>query len=313
MFKKYGQLFIMLALIVIMSVINDYFFSAENFITITKQTAVVGVLAIGELMVIITGGIDLAIGSTLAFSSVLAAMLMRSGTPVLLGIFAAIAIGLVVGFCNGHLMTTFKLPPFIATLGMSGILRGSVLVITGGTPVSSLPSEITDFFGKGTFLGLPVSFIILLVLMVFFQLLLSKTVFGRNVFALGGNSEATRLADINVGSRVRVIYMLSGMLAGLAGMLLIGRVNTASPTAATGYESSAIAASVIGGASMLGGVGTVWGAVVGAFIMSTLSNGFTHLRLNDFFQQAATGFILILAVYIDSVQRRGGFKVFKKK
>jgi ribose transport system permease protein len=236
-------------------------------------------------------------------------MLMRAGAPVPVCIAAAIAIGMIIGYCNGLLSTTLGLPPFIATLGMTGILRGAVLIITNGTPVSSIPKSVTGFFGRGSFLGLPISFIILLVLMAVFQLVLSKTVFGRNVFALGGNLEATRLAGINVGSRTRMIYMLSGMLAGVAGMLLIGRVNTASPMAATGYELNSIAASVIGGASMLGGVGTVWGAIIGAFIMSILSNGFTHLQLNDFFQQSATGFILILAVYVDTLQRKG----FKKK
>lgn len=313
MLKKYGPLFILAGLVVIMSLASPYFLTMDNLETVAKQTAVIGVLTIGELLVIITGGIDLTVGATLAFSMVISAMALKAGAPILVCVLAALAIGAAVGYVNGFIVTKMKLPPFIATLGMTGILRGASLIITNGLPVSSLPESI-NWFGNGTVLFVSVPILILAVLAVIFQIVLSKTVFGRQVYALGSNNEATRLAGINVGSRTRYIYMLSGMLAAVAGILLMGRLSAAQPTAANGYESNAIAASVIGGASMLGGVGTVWGAIVGAFIMSILTNGFTLLHVNTFFQQSAIGFILIMAVFLDILQRgnRTGFNFFKK-
>ena len=305
MLKKYGPLFILAGLIVIMAIASPYFLTADNLETVAKQTAVIGVLTIGELLVIITGGIDLTVGAVLAFSMVISALMLKAGVPLVVCILAALAIGAAVGYLNGFIVTKMKLPPFIATLGMTGVLRGAALIITDGLPVSSLPESI-NWFGNGTVLFISVPILILAVLAIIFQTVLSKTIFGRQIYALGSNTEATRLAGINVGSRTRCIYLLSGMLAAVAGILLMGRLSAAQPTAATGYESNAIAASVIGGASMLGGVGTVWGAIVGAFIMSILTNGFTLLHVNTFFQQSAIGFILIMAVYLDILQRSSG-------
>lgn len=305
MLKKYGPLFILAGLIVIMAIASPYFLTADNLETVAKQTAVIGVLTIGELLVIITGGIDLTVGAVLAFSMVISALMLKAGVPLVVCILAALAIGAAVGYLNGFIVTKMKLPPFIATLGMTGVLRGAALIITDGLPVSSLPESI-NWFGNGTVLFISVPILILAVLAIIFQIVLSKTIFGRQIYALGSNTEATRLAGINVGSRTRCIYLLSGMLAAVAGILLMGRRSAAQPTAATGYESNAIAASVIGGASMLGGVGTVWGAIVGAFIMSILTNGFTLLHVNTFFQQSAIGFILIMAVYLDILQRSSG-------
>ena len=305
MLKKYGPLFILAGLIVIMAIASPYFLTADNLETVAKQTAVIGVLTIGELLVIITGGIDLTVGAVLAFSMVISALMLKAGVPLVVCILAALAIGAAVGYLNGFIVTKMKLPPFIATLGMTGVLRGAALIITDGLPVSSLPESI-NWFGNGTVLFISVPILILAVLAIIFQIVLSKTIFGRQIYALGSNTEATRLAGINVGSRTRCIYLLSGMLAAVAGILLMGRLSAAQLTAATGYESNAIAASVIGGASMLGGVGTVWGAIVGAFIMSILTNGFTLLHVNTFFQQSAIGFILIMAVYLDILQRSSG-------
>lgn len=305
MLKKYGPLFILAGLIVIMAIASPYFLTADNLETVAKQTAVIGVLTIGELLVIITGGIDLTVGAVLAFSMVISALMLKAGVPLVVCILAALAIGAAVGYLNGFIVTKMKLPPFIATLGMTGVLRGAALIITDGLPVSSLPESI-NWFGNGTVLFISVPILILAVLAIIFQIVLSKTIFGRQIYALGSNTEATRLAGINVGSRTRCIYLLSGMLAAVAGILLMGRLSAGQPTAATGYESNAIAASVIGGASMLGGVGTVWGAIVGAFIMSILTNGFTLLHVNTFFQQSAIGFILIMAVYLDILQRSSG-------
>lgn len=312
MLKKYGPVFILIILIMIMSFANPHFLTADNLETVGRQTAVIGVLSIAQLLVIITGGIDLSVGAILAFSMVISASMLKSGYPIIICILISLAIGAIIGYINGFIVTKMKIQPFIATLGMTGILRGAALIITNGLPVSSLP-EIIDWFGNGSILFIPVPIFILVMLIIIFQIVLSKTVFGRRVYALGSNYEATRLSGINVGSHVRTIYMLSGILSAIAGILLMGRLSAAQPTAAIGYESNAIAASVIGGASMLGGVGTVWGAIVGAFIMSILTNGFTLLHVNTFFQQSAIGFILIIAVYFDILQRNNNkiFSFFK--
>lgn len=314
MFKKYGPLFILLGLVIILSIVSPYFLTADNLTTVAKQTAVIGVLTIGELLVIITGGIDLTVGATLAFSMVISALMMKDGTSIIVCILVAIVVGAIVGYINGFVVTEMKIPAFIATLGMSGVLRGAALIITNGLPVSSLPKEIA-WFGNGTISFIPVPILILAILAVIFQIVLSKTIFGRQTYALGSNMEATRLAGISVERKTKYIYMLSGILAAIAGVLLMGRLTAAQPTAATGYESNAIAASVIGGASMLGGTGTVWGAIVGAFIMTVLTNGFTLLHVNTFFQQSAIGLILILAVYIDTLQRSNNspFKALKQR
>ena len=241
MLKKYGPLFILAGLIVIMAIASPYFLTADNLETVAKQTAVIGVLTIGELLVIITGGIDLTVGAVLAFSMVISALMLKAGVPLVVCILAALAIGAAVGYLNGFIVTKMKLPPFIATLGMTGVLRGAALIITDGLPVSSLPESI-NWFGNGTVLFISVPILILAVLAIIFQIVLSKTIFGRQIYALGSNTEATRLAGINVGSRTRCIYLLSGMLAAVAGILLMGRLSAAQPTAATGYESNAIAA-----------------------------------------------------------------------
>lgn len=314
MFKKYGPLFILLGLVVVLSVVSPYFLSSDNLITIAKQTTVIGILAIGELLTIITGGIDLTVGSTLAFSLVISALMMKAGVSLIICLLIAILVGAVVGYINGFVITGMKIQPFIATLGMSGVLRGAALIITNGLPVSSLPEGV-KLFGNGTIFLISVPILIFAIIAILFEIMLSKTIFGRQIYALGSNREATRLAGINVGRKTRYVYVLSGILAAIAGILLMGRLGAAQPTAATGYESNAIAASVLGGASMMGGMGTVWGAVVGAFIMSVLTNGFTLLHFNTFFQQSAIGFILILAVYIDILQRSNNspFKVLKLK
>lgn len=303
MMKKYGPLFILAGLLVVMSVLSPHFLTVDNMETVAKQTAVIGVLAIAQLLVIITGGIDLTAGATLAFSMVISAMMLKAGAPLPACVVAAMVIGGSVGYVNGFIVTRMGITAFIATLGMQGVLRGASLLITDGLPVSRLPRSVTHWFGTGTLLYVSVPVLVLAVLAVIFHVLMSRTIFGRQVYALGSNSEATRLAGIDVGSRTRMVYLLAGVLSGIAGILLMGRLSAAQPTAAIGYESNAIAASVIGGASMLGGIGTVWGAIIGAFIMGILTNGFTLLRVNSFVQQSAIGLILIMAVYFDILQR----------
>jgi ribose transport system permease protein len=268
------------------------------------QASVNGVLAIGMLIVLIIGGIDLSNGAILALSGIFAAFLMRAGFSIPLALLISTISGLFLGFFNGFLVTKMKLPPFIATIGTTGVFRGIALILTNGLPVSQLPDRLRAI-GQDRLLGIPIPILITLLVAVIFHVILSHTVYGRYLFSIGSNYEATRLSGIRVSKYIIITYMVEGMLAAVAGIILLGRLAVAQPTAATGYESNAIAAAVIGGASFSGGSGSVLGAIVGALIMSILSNGFTLLGFNAFFQQMVIGFVVIFAVYLDIVQRGG--------
>jgi len=301
-FQKYAAIVMLAVVVLVFSIASPYFLTTTNLMNIAIQTSVIGVLTIAQLIVLLTAGIDLSVGAVTAIAGVLAAMMMRS-VPVFVATIGALIIGAVFGYANGLIISKMKVPPFIVTLGMSGMLRGLNLVITNGLPISNLPTSVA-WFGRGKVLGIPVPVFFLIIVTLLFQWILSKTRLGRYTYAIGSNEEATRLSGINTAKYVRIIYMLAGLLSGLAGMILIGRLNSAHPTAAQGYEVNAIAASVIGGASLMGGVGTAYGAIVGAFIMTILNNGLTLLGVSAFYQQIAVGAILIVAVCWDYVQRR---------
>jgi ribose transport system permease protein len=301
-FQKYAAIVMLAVVVLVFSIASPYFLTTTNLMNIAIQTSVIGVLTIAQLIVLLTAGIDLSVGAVTAIAGVLAAMMMRS-VPVFVATIGALIIGAVFGYANGLIISKMKVPPFIVTLGMSGMLRGLNLVITNGLPISNLPTSVA-WYGRGKVLGIPVPVFFLIIVTLLFQWILSKTRLGRYTYAIGSNEEATRLSGINTAKYVRIIYMLAGLLSGLAGMILIGRLNSAHPTAAQGYEVNAIAASVIGGASLMGGVGTAYGAIVGAFIMTILNNGLTLLGVSAFYQQIAVGAILIVAVCWDYVQRR---------
>lgn len=300
--EKYRALLIMIALIAILAILSPFFFTANNLITVALQTAVVGILAIAQLMVIIARGIDLSVGASMALASVIAAMMMTAGVPIAICLLTALVVGAAVGYLNGLIITVMRVPPFIATLGTLGIARGVALVVTDGLPVSFLPQSIS-WFGRGSILGLPVPVVTLILVAIIVHLILSYTRFGLYTYAIGNNLEATRLSGINTNKYTRNIYTAAGLLTGLAGILLVGRLGSAQPTAGVGYELNAIAAAVIGGASLMGGIGTVSGAVIGALIMGILSNGFTLLGISSFYQEIALGVVVILAVYLDFLQR----------
>ena len=271
------------------------------------QASVNGVLAIGMLIVIIIGGIDLSIGANLALSGIVAAYLMRAGVPIVFSLLVSIVIGFLLGFINGFIVTKMKLPPFITTLGTTGIFRGLALIITNGLPLSNLPGELR-VIGQGKIIGVPIPIVITLIMLIIFHIVLNHTTYGRYLFAIGSNYEATRLSGIKVQKFIIITYMIEGSLSAVAGIILLGRLAVAQPTAATGYELNAIAAAVIGGASFSGGSGSAIGAIIGALIMAILSNGFTLLGFNAFFQQMAIGFVVIFAVYADILQRGMGKK-----
>lgn len=302
-FEKMFSLLALVLLSVVLSLLSPYFLTTENLLSIGLQTAIIAIIALGMVFVIISGGIDLSVGSIVALSGIVTAQFLIAGVPLVLSLIAGIAAGGVVGFINGFIIAKGNLPPFIVTLGMMGVARGLSLVLTDGLPISSLPDSFT-FLGNGRLLGIPVPVIILIVATLIATFVLSRTIFGRYVYSIGSNEEAAHLSGINVNINKIMIYAISGLMSGLAGILMAARLVSAQPSAGTGYELDAIAAVVIGGASLVGGVGTVGGTIIGAFIMGVLRNGLNLLDVSPFWQQIAIGIIIVLAVYLDQVRRK---------
>jgi ribose transport system permease protein len=302
----------LIAIIVFFSVASPNFLQFDNFVGILLATAVVGVLALGVTFVIITGGIDLSIGTVMTLSAVITGVLITNmHVPVIVGILGGVATGGLAGLANGTLIARFKIPPFIATLGMLNVAKGLALVISGLTPIyfSSTPEFNEGAMGSvvgGILPGVAIPNIVL----VFFgaalvaSLLLTKTVLGRYTFALGSNEEAARLSGVSVDVWKAAVYVLCGLFAGLAGVLIGARLNSAQPSLGFGYELDAIAAAVIGGTSLAGGEGSILGTVIGAFIISTLTNGLRILSVPQEWQTVVTGGIVIIAVYLDIIRRR---------
>lgn len=302
----------LVVLIIFFSFWSPYFFDFDNFDNILIATSVVAVLALGETFVIVTGGIDLSIGTVMTLSSVMGATAMvRWGLPVPLGMLVGIGTGGLMGLINGVLIAQLKLPPFIATLGMLNVARGLSLVIAGLSPIY-FPTDELHGLVMGSTIGvifpdfhIPNIAIIMLGAAAVAGFILSKTALGRYTYALGSNEEAARLSGISVVKWKIAVYTLCGLFAGLGGVLLAARVNSAQPTLGYGYELDAISAVVIGGTSLAGGVGTILGTVIGAFIVKTLADGLQLVDVPQEWQIVATGVVVILAVYLDIVRRRG--------
>ncbi|MFD1433788.1 ABC transporter permease [Kroppenstedtia eburnea] len=287
----------------VLSVMSPHFPSFQNILSISLQTAIIAILALGQTYVIISAGIDLSVGSVLALSGVISRQLLVEGVPVLPALIIGIVSGGILGLINGLAITKGNLPPFIVTLGMMGVARGIALVLTNGLPVSGLPDAFTRL-GNDRLFYIPIPVLFLIVVAVVGHFVLRRTVFGRYVYAIGSNEEAARLSGIPTALHKTMIYTLCGMFAGLAGVLLSARLISAQPTAGTGYELDAIAAVVIGGASLMGGVGSIGGTVIGAFIMGVLRNGLNLLSVSPFWQQIAIGLVIVLAVYLDQLRRK---------
>ena len=305
----FGALFV---LIIFFSLWSPFFFNFDNFDNILIATSVVAVLALGETFVIVSGGIDLSIGTVMTVSSVMCATAVaRWGMPVPVGMVVGMAMGGLMGLINGVLIARMKLPPFIATLGMLNVARGLSLAVAGLSPIYFPTDEIHGMI-MGSAIGvvlpsfpIPNIAIIMLGAAVLSGLILSKTALGRYTYALGSNEEAARLSGISVVNWKTGVYALCGLFAGLGGVLLAARVNSAQPTLGYGYELDAISAVIIGGTSLSGGVGTILGTVIGAFIVKTLADGLQLVDVPQEWQIVATGVVVILAVYLDMLRRRG--------
>ncbi len=291
--------FVALAIIFsIFSLLSENFITLFNVMGILRQASINAILAIGMTYVIISGGIDLSVGSTISLSGTVAALFMVSlGFGVVPGILAGVLVGLLAGFINGMVITKAGVPPIIATLGMMTIESGVALALTGGYSVSGL-AEGFAWIGRKNIWQIPVPVLIMIALYVIGHILLNKTKFGASVFGVGGNEEAARLAGIS-NQRVKIgVYMLSGIMASIGGLILASRLDSGQPMAGTGMELNAIAAVVIGGASVVGGSGGVVGSLFGALIMSVLSNGFDLIGVGRYYQMIFTGIVLIIAVSI---------------
>ncbi|WP_244271190.1 ABC transporter permease [Thalassospira sp. GB04J01] len=317
--QKFAAVFSLMALIVVFSVTSDAFFSVGNAMTVSLQTTSIALLGIGVTVVILTGGIDLSVGSVLALSGTVAGLLVKDGWPIWAAMSMGVLTGMVCGCINGFVVTRLRLAPFIATLGMMLIARGLALQLTGAAPVSQL-GEAFGVLGNGSlfrtlsvganglpkvlFPGIPYPVLIMIVMAIIVAFILRRLAIGRHIYAVGSNEQASRLAGVNVNSTKMFAYATSGFLAGICGIVLMSRLVTAQPNEGIMYELDAIAAAVIGGTSLMGGVGTISGTMIGAFVISILRNGLNMNGVSSFIQQIIIGCVIIGAVYIDHLRNR---------
>lgn len=314
--RKYMIVFIFLGMCVLLAVFSpdNSFLKPQNLINVVRQISVIGLLALGVMLCIIALGIDLSLGSVLAFSAVVSASLVQQPDwkealypglelPAFVAVLAGLSVGLILGGFNGFLIATFRIPPFIATLGMMTMARGFAYIYSNGRPVSTLREEFL-WIGGGDVFGIPVPIIIFVTVIVLTHLMLNNTRFGRHVYAIGGNEIAARVSGVNIASTKLRIYAFSGLMAGLGGIVITARTQSATPALGLGYELDAIAAAVIGGTSFAGGIGTVWGTVVGALIIGVMNNGLDLLNVSPFYQQVVKGVIIIVAIIIDERKNR---------
>ena len=295
----------LLIMVVVFSSMSNVFLTQQNLINILQQSSINAVIAIGMTLVIISGGIDLSVGPVAALAAVLSAALLVAGYPVPIVILVALAVGLACGFVNGALIAYAGLQPFIVTLGTLSLFRALALLYTGGTPILGLPNEFRQLFSS-SILGLPVPVIVAAVLAVLATILLRKTPLGEYILAVGGNEEAARVSGVPIALTKVITYMISGGLAALAAIILIARLGAAEPTLGNLWELEAIAASAIGGASLMGGKGSIFGTILGAIVLGAMRNGLTLLNVQAFYQLLATGIIIILAMLVDRLARGKG-------
>jgi ribose transport system permease protein len=298
-----GGIIVLLILFGGMTLISDQFLTGDNLANLARQVAIFGIIAIGELLVILTAGIDLSVGSVLGLAGCSTAELLVHGVPIPVAILAGLAVAVACGLVNGVLVAYANLPPFIVTLGMLGIARGVVLVFTNASTIQPLPESFSNL-ANGSILGVPNLLWLFAVIAVATALVLRRTVFGRYIYAIGSNPESARLAGVPVKTVLVSVYAISGLLAGVGGVLFTSRLNAGIPTAGTGYELNAIAACVIGGASLFGAKGGAFGAAAGALIVATLNNGGNLLAINSFYLQIIIGLLILIAVFFDQWRGR---------
>jgi ribose transport system permease protein len=295
----------LIIMVVVFSSMSDVFLTQRNIINILQQSSINACIAVGMTLVIISGGIDLSVGPVAALAAVVSASLLMAGLPVPLVLLSALAVGLACGFVNGALIAYGGLQPFIVTLGTLSLFRALALIYTGGNPVLGLPNEFRRLFAS-EILGLPVPVIVAGVLAIIATIVLKKTPLGEYILAVGGNEEAARVSGVPIALTKVATYMISGGLASLAAIILMARLGAAEPILGNLWELEAIAAAAIGGASLMGGKGSIFGTILGAIVLGAMRNGLTLLNVQAFYQLLATGIIIILAMLVDRLARGKG-------
>lgn len=298
--QKLGPFIGLLLIIVVISVMSPNFLTINNIFNVLRQVSINALIAFGMTFVILTGGIDLSVGSILALTGAVTAGLLASGMDPILAMSLGLLLGAILGAVNGIIIAKGKVAPFIATLATMTIYRGLTLVYTEGKPISGLGDSLSfQLLGKGYFFGIPVPIVTMLLAFGILYFILKKTTFGRRVYAVGGNEEASKLSGIRV-DRIKIyVYALTGFLAALASLILTSRLNSAQPTAGNMFELDAIAAVVLGGTSLTGGRGWIVGTVIGALIIGVLNNGLNLIGVSSFFQQVVKGAVILVAVLLD--------------
>jgi ribose transport system permease protein len=295
--QRFGLVISFLLLCLVLALLSDRFLTMNNAVNVLRQSTINGIIAVGMTFVILTAGIDLSVGATLALSTVVTADLLQRGIPVPLAILAGLGLGAALGLANGLIITKARVPPFVATLGMMTVARGLALTYTQGRPITGLP-EAFRFIGTGSLGPIPMPIIIAGFTFAIGYVLLTRTRVGEYVFALGNNPVAARFAGIATDRYTTFVYSLSGLLAALAGMILVARLNSAQPTAGIGYEFDAIAAVVVGGTSFAGGEGGLGGTLLGVLVIAVLNNGLNLLNVSSFYQPVVTGVVIALALLL---------------
>ena len=292
----------------VITIINSNFLTANNLLNLLLQVTSNALIAFGMTFVILTGGIDLSVGSILALSSALTAGLLGSGMPVTLAILISLIMGCILGMMNGLLISYGKLAPFIVTLATMTIFRGATLVYTNGNPITKGLSDtfLFQFLGQGYIVGIPFPVIIMFIVFIVLYVLLHKTSFGKSVYAIGGNEKAAYISGVKLNKVKIIIYSISGIMASISGLIITSRLSSAQPTAGASYEMDAIAAVVLGGTSLSGGKGRILGTLIGALIIGVLNNGLNIIGVSAFWQQVVKGVVILIAVLIDR------FKVVKQ-
>jgi len=302
--RKYGVIFGLAGIITFFAIESpNYFFTASNFILISKQSSINILLALGEMFVILTAGIDLSVGAIAGLVGAVAAGTIVATGNLFLGLAAGIGIGIAFGLINGVIVAFAKVPAFIATLATMSAITGITLIYTQGEPIWNLPSSF-DFIGQGNLADIPFSIILMALAFVCAWIILDRTKYGRHVYAVGGNIKASRAAGIKISGVLVSVYAISGLLSAIGGIVLASRLGTAEPTAGSGYELDAIAAVVLGGTSLFGGEGWVVGTIIGGYIIAVLNNGMTIMNISSYYQEVVKGLVILLAVMLTSFGKK---------
>ncbi|MCF8020761.1 MAG: ribose ABC transporter permease [Vallitaleaceae bacterium] len=304
--RRFQSVFGLLFFTIVISLLSDRFLTGSNIFNVLRQTSINAIIAAGMTFVILTGGIDLSVGSTFAFSGAIGAYLIGSGQPVMVAVAGALTIGLLIGMANGFIIAHWNLQPFIVTLATMTIFRGATLVFTDGKPIGTGYEGSAAIFAKiggGYTFGIPNPILIMIVLFGLAYYILKHMSMGRYIYATGGNQEATKLSGVSIKKVKVFVYGISGLFAAISGMIITSRLSSAQPTAGTGYELDAIAAVVLGGTSLAGGVGSILGTVIGALIIGILNNALNLLNVSSYYQQLAKGLVILIAVLLDRKEK----------